>query len=520
MVLLTLLFSAILVAVLYFYISFKIRYQFWKKRNVPYLQPTFPIGNMQDSFKQKHFAYTSQEFYNRLKHYGDFAGVFFFKKPVLIVLTPEFAKTILVKDFQYFVDRGIYFNKEDDPLSANLFFIEGDEWRHLRNKISPTFSSGKIKVMFHTMLDVAENLVKHFSSLSSDLNEPIEIREYLARFTTDVIGSCGFGIDCNSIADPKSEFRAMGKKMFNFSQWKNLKIFLGMLMRKEARALRMVFNDEETTNFVMQIVDKTIKHRKENKIKRNDFMQLMINLYKDETEEATEDSLTLKEIAAQSFVFFFAGFETSSTTMTYALHELAVNPEFQDKLRTEINEGFDKNGGTLTYDSILAMTYLDQVINGWFELHQTNSETNEKTFILETLRKYPPVASLHRMLTKDYTLPNGSILPQGNFVFLPTYAFHHDPEFFPNPSKFDPDRFSEEIKATRHPFAFLPFGEGPRICIGLRFGLIQTKVGLAMLLRKFKFGVCHKTNITLKIDNIHMLFVPLGEVWLNIEKIK
>lgn len=124
------------------------------------------------------------------------------------------------------------------------------------------------------------------------------------------------------------------------------------------------------------------------------------------------------------------------------------------------------------------------------------------------------------MLTKDYTLPNGSILPQGNFVFLPTYAFHHDPEFFPNPSKFDPDRFSEEIKATRHPFAFLPFGEGPRICIGLRFGLIQTKVGLAMLLRNFKFGVCDKTNITLKIDNIHMLFVPLGEVWLNIEKIK
>lgn len=105
-------------------------------------------------------------------------------------------------------------------------------------------------------------------------------------------------------------------------------------------------------------------------------------------------------------------------------------------------------------------------------------------------------------------------------MLVPTYAFHHDPEFFPNPSKFEPDRFSDECKAARHPYAYLPFGEGPRICIGLRFGLIQTKVGLAMMLRNFKFGVCDKTNIPLKIDNIHMLYVPLGEVWLNMERIK
>lgn len=96
----------------------------------------------------------------------------------------------------------------------------------------------------------------------------------------------------------------------------------------------------------------------------------LCNLYKDETEEATEDSLSLKEIAAQSFIFFFAGFETSSTTMTYALHELAVNHEVQDKLRNEINECVDKNGGTLTYDSIMAMTYMDQVINGLSILNQ------------------------------------------------------------------------------------------------------------------------------------------------------
>lgn len=100
---------------------------------------------------------------------------------------------------------------------------------------------------------------------------------------------------------------------------------------------------------------------------------------------------------------------------------------------------------------------------------------------------------------------------------MPTYAFHHDPELYPNPSKFDPDRFLDENKSTRHPFAHLPFGEGPRICIGLRFGLMQVKVGLAMLLKKFKFEVCDKTNVTLEIENIHMLLLPLGEVWLNMK---
>lgn len=90
----------------------------------------------------------------------------------------------------------------------------------------------------------------------------------------------------------------------------------------------------------------------------------MTNLYKTETDKTTEDGLTVKEIAAISFGFFFAGFETSSTTLTYALHEMTVNPEIQEKLRKEINEGCTKNDGKLTYESIMAMTYLDQVTNG------------------------------------------------------------------------------------------------------------------------------------------------------------
>lgn len=358
--------TSLVLAIGYLYFSFRRRFQLFKNIGVPYIEPTFPLGNTQDSvFKQKHFAYISQDFYRKLKAGGhDYGGVFLFKAAALLVVDPEFAKTIMVRDFAHFVDRGVFYNKRDDPLSANLFFLEGDEWRRLRNVISPTFTSGKMKQMFHTILDIGDGLVQLMHELVSTADgeaaESIDVREYLARFTTDVIGSCGFGVECDSIRNSQSEFREMGKKMFNVTQVQSLKLFLAMLLPNEARALGVQFNSNEVIEFVTQMVKKTIQYRRDNNIKRNDFMQLMIELHKDGS-----DGLTLDEISAQSFLFFFAGFETTSTTMTYALFELANNQELQDRLRAEILA--ERNGNDqLTYEQILKMEYLDMVFCGVF----------------------------------------------------------------------------------------------------------------------------------------------------------
>lgn len=346
----------------YLYVSFRRRFRLFKNIGVPYVEPTFPLGNTHDSvFKQRHFAYISQDFYKELKAGGhDYGGVFLFKAAALLIVSPEFAKTILVRDFGQFVDRGVYYNKRDDPLSANLFFLEGEEWRRLRNIISPTFTSGKMKQMFHTILGVGDSLVGLMSELVSagEGADSIDLREYLARYTTDVIGSIGFGLECDSIRNNQSEFREMGKKMFNLTQIQSLKLFLGMLMPKEARALGLQFNSTEVNEFVKQMVTKTIGYRREHNVRRNDFMQLMIDLHDD-----TSDGLTLEEISAQSFLFFFAGFETTSTTMTFALYELARNQEVQDRLRDEINAEL-KAGDRLTYEQIMTMKYLDMVFCG------------------------------------------------------------------------------------------------------------------------------------------------------------
>lgn len=132
---------------------------------------------------------------------------------------------------------------------------------------------------------------------------------------------------------------------------------------------------------------------------------------------------------------------------------------------------------------------------------------------------FPPVASLHRIATQDYKLPNGSILKEGTGLVISNIGFQNDPDIFPEPHIFDPERFSKEAKASRDNFYYLPFGEGPRVCIGMRFGLLQTKLGLASILRSYKFSVCEQTVLPMVVDTIALVLKPQNGVWLNIEKV-
>lgn len=356
---------------LYFYIKFHRTYKLWSKQGVPCLPTSFPQGNLDSRMAYMNFAFVAIDFYKKMKSNGDYCGLFFLNKPVLLCLTPEFAKIILTKDFRYFVNRGVYFNKKDDPCSANLFFIEDGDWRRLRHKMTPTFTSGKIKTMFFTMYDVAIELLKsiHLTYDQIDDNEgiDIEITDIMARYNTDLIVSCAFGMQCDSLINPNSEFRAIGKKMLAFNRIRLYKLYAAMLFRRQAQALgfRLLHND--VSKFIFSMCRKTIYERKINNYQRNDFMQLMINLYCDDVNDGGmdgNDTLTLDEIAAQVFLFFFAGFETSSTAMTYALFELAQHHDIQEKVRMEIVKIYEKYNQQYTYDGIMEMTYLDQIIYG------------------------------------------------------------------------------------------------------------------------------------------------------------
>lgn len=131
-----------------------------------------------------------------------------------------------------------------------------------------------------------------------------------------------------------------------------------------------------------------------------------------------------------------------------------------------------------------------------------------------------PVPQLIRKAAKDYKIPNSDLtIRKGTITIIPSYAIHMDPEIYPNPEIYDPERFSDENKQNRHPMAFLPFGEGPRNCIGLRFGLMQTKIALVKLLTNFKFSPTSRTTIPMKFDIKSLVLAPHNDMWLKVEKI-
>lgn len=285
-----------------------------------------------------------------------------FIKPIYVPIDPELIKNILLKDFEYFTDKGFYYNEKVDPLSAHLFSIDGEKWRKLRTKTTPTFTSGKMKMMFPILLKCGEQLQEEVQKLTIE-KQPLDIKELLAKYSTDVIGSCAFGIECNSFKDPEAEFREKGRRIFQASFLDQIKGLTAFTSPKLGRILGLRVIHKDVSDFFLDFIKKAVEYREETNYRRSDFLQLMIDL---KNSESQENCLTFEELAANSFVFFLAGFETSSTTMQFCLYELAQNEEIQQLVRDEIEGVLERNGGEITYDVLSEMKYLQCVIEGEF----------------------------------------------------------------------------------------------------------------------------------------------------------
>lgn len=353
--------TIVVIVVSAIYLYYKWQFQHWNRKNFNFIPPTMPFGNFKSPFNPKeHVGVTIKNLYDEMRRKSwKHGGLFMASTPAYMPVDIENIKNILSKDFQYFVDRDFYHNEKDDPLSAHLFAIGGNKWRRLRTKLTPTFTSGKMKAMFHILLDCEANLQKKMQ-IEFDKKKPVDIKEILGCFTTDIIGSCAFGLEFNTFEKDNSPFRVYGKRVFNATLYEAIRNFLCFSYPNFSRALGIKITAKDVSSFFMKIVKDTVDYREKNNYVRNDFLQLLIELKNDES----DNNLTIEEIAAQCFVFYLAGFETSSTTMTFALYELAKNQDIQDKARSEIKNVLNHHKEQISYDSMQAMNYLNQVIDG------------------------------------------------------------------------------------------------------------------------------------------------------------
>ncbi|ETN64345.1 cytochrome P450 9b2 [Anopheles darlingi] len=448
-------------------------------------------------------------------------GMFDLTSPVFFVRDPELIKRIGVKDFDYFVNHRQAFGASEDPNSGALFGktligLQDQKWRDMRATLSPAFTGSKMRQMFELIVECSVNMVKHYESEIRTKGGPQEheMKDVFTRFANDVIATCAFGIKVDSLRNTDNEFYTNGKKMMAFNRPIVLLKVLGLrLVPKLMDRLGLDLFDREQSQYFSEIIRDTVRTRDAHGIVRPDMVHLLMQARKgalkhQEQEKESETAtgfatvveseigrmvangekvtpMTEMEMIAQCLIFFLAGFDTVSTCLTFLAHELTVNPDVQRKLYEEILETKNSlNGGQLTYDAVNKMRYMDMVVS-------------------ESLRMWSPAPSTDRECVKDYVVDDGAgtrfTIDKGTTVFIPIAGLHMDPQYYPNPKKFDPERFSEENKHKINPSAYLPFGIGPRNCIGSRFALMEVKAIIYYMLLAFSFERTPNTQVPLQL---------------------
>lgn len=265
-----------LVIITYLYLTRNFNH--WKNRNIPYVKPLPFFGNFKEQFLfKKNLGYILLEIYNKFR--DGIVGIFISDQPFLLITDVELVRAVLVKDFQYFEDRTVAVDVKDDPISGNiLLLMKNPQWKVLRHKLSPFFSSGKLKQMMYLMTEIGARLNDHLTQ-HVNRNEIIDIREVLENYSTEVISSCAFGLNSRSFENVDDGFKKAGKKIFDWDdKMRAFALMSHFLMPRLARLLKLRFVDPNSASFLKSIFSRTLSERENGGNIRNDLLDLLIKL--------------------------------------------------------------------------------------------------------------------------------------------------------------------------------------------------------------------------------------------------
>ncbi|XP_031328126.1 probable cytochrome P450 6a23 isoform X2 [Photinus pyralis] len=476
-------FTAITVVLItLFLIVCKVINGYWERKGAFTLKPKIFFGNAQSViFQKRSLGEEIKEFYDKLNSNGvQYGGYYFLMRPILVISDLELIKRMLVTDCDHFTDHSMYVNEANDPLTGNLFALKGEKWKKLRVHLSSAYNTKTSKVMFDTLLSCCKEMEMAIDNKVKS-GEVVDIVPLLCDVNMAILLACTCQMEFNNLKHLTSTLHHYCSSILHSrTTWDSI----------------VKAYSEELTNFFVSLVNDIVHHRQANNIIRKDLIGLLIQLKSDK-----ELTLNHKEIAAQLFLFLAAGHETTSLTPAFCIYELCINQCLQDKIRDEISLTLLGTNGVISFDDLSKMKYVDQCI-------------------YETFRKYPTMVVHSRVCTKTYVIPNTHVtVTKGTPVLIPTYGIHMDPRYFPNPEIYDPERFSEHTISDRPSCSFLPFGVGPRTCIAYKFGLVQVKLVLITLLRRYKFSLHASTNVPLEHDPKHFMIYPSTPILLYVERI-
>ncbi|KAL3094052.1 hypothetical protein niasHT_027380 [Heterodera trifolii] len=491
---------SVFVALFFFLVASWIYFQYrqkqhWHNVGVPGPNTNILFGNTLKQFRTGVIEVDEEMF----KKYGNSYGSFLFERREFCTKDPEMLRQIFIKEFSHFQNRyNAIPEREHAPKSLMrniLTVLRDDDWKRVRNRITPAFTTGKLKKLIPILCESTEKLCKVLETEYALKGKEVPLKDLFGRFLLDVIGRCGFSLDLDTF-DEENIFVKQARTIFDFTRkGQKLRMIIGVffpcvsLLYENITGKSFAFAMDEEF-FVEMMSDLYEKRRAdpEAKEKYADIFQLLMNAVDDEEFTISADDaeiihselrsneqqqkqqgkhLTRIELFAQSFIILVAGFETTGATLSFAVYMLAIESEIQEKLREEVIEVLGENE-MITYEHLKRMNYL-------------------RAFVQETLRMFPVAPKMNRVCNSDCVI-NGVPFERGDLVTLPIYVIQHDEAFFPEPFKFDPTRFLPERKAEIDSLAFLTFGLGPRNCIGMRFAEFQMQVALALIVRRLRFS--------------------------------
>lgn len=340
-----------------------------------------------------------------------------------------------------FSDHGYFLDGSKDTILGNqLHLMKGTKWHQMRATLGPAFEEKNVAQMCSLIRTNSLDLV-HF--LATVANTEQDSRDFFQKHTFNVMAYCAFGLGVNCFKNDMAKFSEIHSLVFDQNPMTPIKTMLFYLFPSMMRKLKVRMMKEEVVRYILGTI------RSSGSTKDNSNCCNMIQfLNRVKHGEVAKQEWTDEELVAQSVSFFGNGFEYVVNLLSFAAYELTANPEVQEKLFTEIRT--ISEDCPLTQESVSKMAYLDMVID-------------------ETLRKWPAFPTLERVCTDDYELNDGDrrlLFRRGDTLCVSTWALHHDENYFPEPERFDPERFSETNKKMIGRYTYLPFGIGPRNCIG------------------------------------------------------
>jgi cytochrome P450 len=345
-------------------------------------------------------------------------------------------------------------------LGNGLLTSEDEFWLRQRRIAQPAFHRHRIAELAGVMADAARDVAAHWETIASR-GRPVDVDEEMMRLTRTVVLRALLGADLGPFADKVDQAWTIVNQHIGESFWS-----LGVADRLQPSKQRR-FHAAQAV--IRGAVEHVISERRRNPSERSDLLSMLLTARDEETGEAMTD----EQLRVEVTTFLLAGQETTSLALTWTWYLLSQHADAQRRLEEEIDAGLD--GRPPEFSDLANLPYTRMVID-------------------EALRLYPPAWGFSRQALADDEL-GGFHLPRGWLAFVVPYVLHRLPAFWQDPDKFDPDRFLPERSADRPKFVYVPFGAGPRQCIGNHFALIEAQLIVATLAQRFRLHLVPRHKV-------------------------